>query len=391
MALTFAKAVKHERKLRLAFIGPAGSGKTLTALKVASGLGGKIGLIDTEQGSASIYADQFDFDQLILDSYAPSTYVDALKAAQGYDVVIIDSLSHAWAGKGGALDQVDRARSKSNSGNSYIAWGNVTPQQNAMVESILTAPFHVITTMRSKMEYVQERDSKGKTQIRKVGLQPVQRDGLEYEFDIVGDVDQTHTLTISKTRYSDLADRVINEPTEQLGVQISEWLHGVEAPAPEEDEEPSIVEAPVQPEAEPEPAAPAEPKETWDFYESFLRPAQQEKARVGEFAYYDTIVKAYNGAELSSNEFPPKANGIPKKDIQLQKDIIQSLGLRPAVESAEGLEDNLDLAAIWFQQHGSPDSLFASAIKGLEEIKGNVKKVAALWEAFASVHVKKAA
>ena len=388
--MQFKKAVKHERKLRLAFIGPAGSGKTLTALKVASGLGGKIGFIDTEQGSAAIYADQFDFDQLVLDTFAPSTYVDAIRAAaDAFDVLIIDSLSHAWTGKNGALEEVDRAKSH---GGGFGAWRNVTPQHNAMVEAILTAPSHVITTIRSKIEYVQEKDQRGKTQIRKVGMQPVQRDGLEYEFDIVGDIDQTHTLTISKTRYSGIADRVIAMPGEPLGVEIQEWLQGVEAPAPEEDEEPSAaVPEPskaVQQAAEPQLAAVQEQASTragWDWYESYLRPIKKEKERVGEFQYY--WILAASGAE----GFPPKANKVEKKP-EVRDQILAELGPCPAVSTAEGLENNVAIADKWFARKGAAESYTKAALQEVNTNEGsNEEKITSLWQVFVGMESSKAA
>jgi len=367
--LSFKKAVKHERKLRLAFCGPAGSGKTLTALTVAKGLGGRIGVIDTEQGSAAIYADQFDFDQLVLDSFAPKTYADALNAAVGeFDVVIIDSLSHAWIGKDGALAMVDKAAAQARN-NSFSAWRNVTPQHNDMVTAILTSPFHVISTMRSKMEYVQERDNKGKTVINKVGMAPVQRDGLEYEFDIVGDIDQTHTLTISKTRYAELADEVITKPTEALGERIAAWLQGAPMPAPDEDEEPSI---PAK--------APEQPKEQPDFYKGFLAPCGKEKARIGEFQYYSAIVLA-NKAKKFSQDFPPKANQVAKGDGQTQEGILDALAVHPDVAADDGYNNNIAIADRWFTERDKR-SLFTAARKGAEETgEPLARQVTMIWKA----------
>lgn len=223
----FKRAVKSRSKLRLALIGPSGSGKTYTALAIAAGLGKRVAVIDTEHGSASKYADLFEFDVLELSSYSPERYVEALKAAAaaGYEVVVIDSLSHAWMGKDGALELVDRAAARSKSGNSFGAWREVTPQHNSMVEAIITSPCHVICTMRSKTEYVQDRDERGKTVIRKVGLQPVQRDGMEYEFDVVGDIDHEHKLIVTKSRIPALSDAVISKPGAELAAQLRDWLN----------------------------------------------------------------------------------------------------------------------------------------------------------------------
>jgi len=375
--LSFKKAVKHERKLRLAFCGPAGSGKTLTALKVAKGLGGRIGVIDTEQGSAAIYADEFDFDQLVLDSFAPKTYAEALKAAVGeFDVVIIDSLSHAWIGKDGALAMVDKAAAQSRN-NSFSAWRNVTPQHNDMVTAILTAPFHVISTMRSKMDYVQEQDNRGKTIIRKVGMAPVQRDGLEYEFDIVGDIDQTHTLTISKTRYASLADEVITKPTEALGEQIAGWLQGAPMPTPDEDEEPSIQVETVkeQPKEQPTP----KDRDRGDFYKDFLTPCGKEKARIGEFQYYSAIILA-NKVNKFSEDFPPKANQVEKDDGKTQEGILDTLAVHPDVGADDGFNNNLAIADRWFTERDKR-SLFVSARKGAEETgQPAAEQVTMIWK-----------
>lgn len=226
--MPFQKATKTQSRGRVALIGPAGSGKTMTALQVAEVLaaGGRIAVVDTEHGSASKYADVFDFDTLELDSFSPRTYTDAIHEAEaaGYAVLVIDSLSHAWMGKDGALEQVDRAAKRSQSGNSYTAWRDVTPMHNDMVEAIVGARMHVIATMRSKMEYVQEKDDKGKTVIRKVGLQPVQRDGLEYEFDVVADIDQDHTLIVGKTRCPALDGFVQARAGGALGEALRSWL-----------------------------------------------------------------------------------------------------------------------------------------------------------------------
>ena len=220
--LAFSKATKKQSRLRMALIGPSGSGKTYTALSVASALGERVALIDSERGSASKYAgDPFDFDTLDLQTFEPLTYVAAIEAAAaaGYDVLVIDSLSHAWSGKGGALEQVDMRAG----GNKFNAWREVTPMHNSLVEAILTAPMHVIATMRAKTEYAVEQDG-GKTKVVKLGLAPVQRDGMEYEFDVVGDIDQKHVLRISKTRCAALDDAVIPNPGAGVAETLKTWL-----------------------------------------------------------------------------------------------------------------------------------------------------------------------
>jgi hypothetical protein len=240
--MTFIPATKHQSKLRLAIIGPSGSGKTYSALGIATGLaqGGRIAVVDTERGSASLYADHFKFDVLTLDSFSPLAYVEAIEEAEkaGYAVIVIDSLSHAWASKGGALEMVNIEAARSQSKNSYTAWRNVTPIQDKMIDSIIGCKVHIICTMRSKMEYVMEKDEKGKTNIRKVGLQPIQREGLDYEFTLCGDIDQDHKLIISKSRCPAFADAVIEKPGAQFAEGLLAWLNDG---APEKTEQKEMV------------------------------------------------------------------------------------------------------------------------------------------------------
>lgn len=229
MSIQFKPAVRTQRLLRLALIGPAGSGKSLSALKIARGLAGpegKVAAVDTENYSLSLYANQVKFDSVALTTFAPSSYIACIQAAAaaGYNVLVIDSLSHAWSGKDGALEQVDKRAGESSSGNSYVAWRQVTPMHNAMVEAMIQCRMHLIVTMRTKTEYVQEKDDKGKTKIRKLGLAPIQREGLEYEFDVVGDMHNA-VLTVGKTRCSSLHEAVIAKPSEQLGSDLIEWLN----------------------------------------------------------------------------------------------------------------------------------------------------------------------
>jgi hypothetical protein len=239
----FKKATKAAAKLRLGLVGPAGSGKTMTALRVGHGLGGRVAVIDTERGSASLYSGEhgLDFDVLELESYEAEKFIQAIAQAEqaGYDVLIIDSLSHAWAGKGGILEFVDNAAKRSGGG-SFSGWRDATPRHNQLVDAILGAKLHIICTLRSKVEHVIEQVN-GRTQVRKVGLQPVQRDGLEYEFTVVGDVTQDHELIITKTRAAWLKDKIIREAGEELGQQLAAWLSdGTPAPTTAAPAEPRL-------------------------------------------------------------------------------------------------------------------------------------------------------
>lgn len=225
MSIQFKRATKKESKLRLGIVGPSGSGKTYTALRVATALGQRVVVMDSEHGSASKYADEFEFDAFEPDSFSPTVYIDFLRQAEadGYEVAVIDSLSHAWMGKDGALEMVDGA-ARRNAGNSFAGWRDVTPLHNQMIEAILAARIHVIATMRSKTEYVLEENEKGKKVPRKIGMQPVQRDGMEYEFDVVGDIDHDHNFVVTKTRCRALSGAVISHPGKDLADTLQKWL-----------------------------------------------------------------------------------------------------------------------------------------------------------------------
>jgi hypothetical protein len=230
----FKKATKEKSKLRLALMGPSGSGKTFTALTFATAISDKIAVIDSERGSASKYADLFSFDAVDLDNHAPQTYCKMIQEAEkaGYEVLIIDSLSHAWAGKDGALEQVDKAAKKSQSGNSFAAWREVTPQHNALVDAMLQSKCHIIATMRTKQEYVLEENERGKKIPKKVGMAPVQREGVEYEFDVICDLNLEHDLVVSKTRCHLVDGVVTRNPGKDFAETLKNWLDNGVAPAP---------------------------------------------------------------------------------------------------------------------------------------------------------------
>lgn len=236
-SFSFKPAQREQAKARIALSGPSGSGKTYTALRIAAAMGDRVAVIDTEHGSASKYAagrdgEGFTFDALELDNFDPRNLIGALAAAAQaqYPVVVVDSLTHFWSGVGGMLEQVDNAARRYGN-NSFAGWKDARPVERQLIEALLAYPGHVIVTMRSKTEYVIEENERGKKTPRKVGMKPEQREGIEYEFDIVGDLDFEHTLMVSKSRCAGLSGAVIREPGEELGRQICEWLDGgVEAP-----------------------------------------------------------------------------------------------------------------------------------------------------------------
>jgi hypothetical protein len=232
MALEIRKAQRRKAKLRLALLGPTGSGKTMSALKLAFGIGGKVGVIDTENGSADLYAHLGEYDVITLGKpYTVQKYREAIDAFEqaGYDTIIVDSLTHAWAGDGGLLAKQGQVEKRV--GNSFAAWREITPDHNALVEAMLSSPCHVIGTMRVKTEYVLEENDRGKKVPRKVGLQPVQRDGMEYEFTVVMDVDADHKASASKDRTTLFAGWY-DTISEETGRKLRDWLETGAAPLP---------------------------------------------------------------------------------------------------------------------------------------------------------------
>lgn len=233
------KAQRKKAKLRLGMAGPSGSGKTFGALKLAFGIGGKIGLIDTENGSGDLYAHLGDYDVITITApFTVAKYLEAIKAFEkaNYDVIIVDSLSHAWAGEGGLLDKQGKLADRG--GNSYTAWRTVTPEHNSLVEAMLQSKSHVIATMRAKQEYVLETNDKGKQQPKKVGMAPIQRDGMEYEFTVMLDVDMGHNTTASKDR-TGIFDGQIFKVSEATGEQLLGWLNaGADVPVEVSQQQP---------------------------------------------------------------------------------------------------------------------------------------------------------
>ena len=229
MSSTFKKAVRRQARLRAGLCGPSGSGKTYSALLFARGLVGPTGtiaVVDTERGSASLYSAVTDFDVSELGPpYTPARYIALIKeASTSYDALIIDSLSHAWAGEGGVLEMHDNATKADRSGNSYTAWRSVTPHHNALVDALLAAPCHVLCCLRSKTAYELVDDGKGKKKPIKIGLAPVQRDGMEYEFTLVFDVSiDSHIATASKDRTT-LWNGRAETLTIAHGRELHDWL-----------------------------------------------------------------------------------------------------------------------------------------------------------------------
>ncbi len=233
----FAKATKEAAKLRMAIHGPSGAGKTYTALTIASALGQRVAVLDTESGSASKYADIFDFDVAVVDPpYTVAKFLDVLRvaSAEGYDVLVVDSLTHFWKGSGGVLELVDavadRQAARSGKRDTFSAWKEGDAAYRRMIDAVLASPLHVIVTMRAK-QLVEKDQATGK--IRKLGLAPEIRDGAEYEFDIEGMLDMDHRMHVGKTRMPSLSGRSVQpEDAGRLGAEILAWASSGATPKP---------------------------------------------------------------------------------------------------------------------------------------------------------------
>lgn len=230
--MKFQKAERKKSKLRLALTGPSGSGKTYGALLLASGLSNKIAVIDTEQGSASLYSHLAEFDSLELEPpYTPERYRQAIKLAvdSGYEVVIIDSITHEWSGSGGCLDLLENVAKARYKGNTWAAWNEITPRHRDLIDDILHSPVHIIVTVRSKTETAQV-DVNGRKQVQKLGMKSEQRDGIEYEFTTVLDIiHDGHFATPSKDRTGLFNSATPTPLSKEVGLRLKQWLEsGVE-------------------------------------------------------------------------------------------------------------------------------------------------------------------
>lgn len=285
---SFNRATKEKLKLRLALPAPTGGGKTYSALKIARelvGPKGTIAVIDTEHESAKKYADKFEFDHAPLDEFHPDKYIERIREAHGYDCLIIDSGSHEWNGKGGCLELVDYYAKTRTNGNSYAAWNHVTPLHNAFIEACLSFPGHLIICFRSKMDYVQTEGAGGKKKVEKLGMAPVARDGVEYEFDIVMELDQEHTGLITKTRCEALDGKLFRKPGADFVKIVAAWLNSGIEPAPkaevERRPEPAPAAAP-EPEPEPGPEPAAAPAELYGSAPPTGSPTRRVAAEIAE-------------------------------------------------------------------------------------------------------------
>lgn len=236
---TIQRAKKTESFLRMSIAGVAKSGKTFTSLAIAKHLLGEayicdntdIVVIDTERKSSLKYADIFTFDLIPLEDYSPENYIACINVAieAGKKIAILDSFSHAWFGKNGILEFVDEKAATMKTQNTFAAWKDGTKKYNTLIDCVTGAPIHIIATMRSKQEYVITENDRGKKDIKKVGLAPVQRDGIEYEFDVPADMDVEHRMIIGNSRCHELDGKSFVKPGKEVADILRRWLSGAVA------------------------------------------------------------------------------------------------------------------------------------------------------------------
>jgi hypothetical protein len=221
---------RKSAKIRLSLQGASNSGKSMSSLLLAFGLVGdwkKIAVIDTENGSADLYSELGTYYVLTLtEPYSPERYIEAIKLceANGIECIIIDSISHEWNGKGGCLEIHEQVTAAMRIPNSFTAWASVTPKHQAFIDAILQCNCHVITTIRSKTEYViSERN--GKNSVIKLGMAPVTRDGFEYEVTISLDLDEEHYASCSKDRTNLFSGKPKFKVTIETGKLIRAWCN----------------------------------------------------------------------------------------------------------------------------------------------------------------------
>lgn len=228
---SFRKAERKQVKLKIGISAPSGAGKTMSALRIGFGICGdwnKIALVDTENGSGELYSDMGDYSVCPIEPpFTVEKYIDAIHEAEkeGFEVLIIDSLSHVWSGDGGLLDMQSKIAKNSKSGNSYVAWREVTPEYNKLLDTILQSPLDIIATFRAKSEYATTEEN-GKKTIRKLGLAPIFRDGVDFELTVFFEMSQDHMANATKDRTGMFGANDYFLPTEETGKMLNEWRNG---------------------------------------------------------------------------------------------------------------------------------------------------------------------
>lgn len=221
--MTLRKATRQKAKIRLGLSAVSGGGKTYSALLIAKGLCGdwsKVAIIDSENNSADLYAHLGDYNVLPLTApFTPEKYIEAIAQCEqaGMEVIIVDSITHEWEGKGGCLEIVESL------GGRYQDWSKVTPRHQAFIRSITQSPCHIITTVRRKQDYEMIKDNNGKVKVEKAGLKEITREGFEYELSLNLEMDIRHNAFASKDRTMLFMGKPEFVPSENTGRLIAEW------------------------------------------------------------------------------------------------------------------------------------------------------------------------
>lgn len=269
--MAFKPAYREQVRLRLAIMGPGKTGKTFTSMALAASMAneirkrggeGRIAVADSERESAKLYAmsrserakynsikdsdEAYEYIKLIrkfpidvqqmTPPYSTHSYIEVMEdaAREGYDITILDSITHCWAGAGGVLDRkanIERA----GKANSWTAWATITPEQDAFVDAMLSIPTHLIATIRMKVTHeIQKNETTGKNDVVEIGLEEIQRSTIRYEFTAIGTMDHSHTLTVVGSRLDGVltAGDTFAHPGESLGRKIYGWVNDGDAPAP---------------------------------------------------------------------------------------------------------------------------------------------------------------
>lgn len=223
------KATRKQVKLRLGLSAVAGGGKTMSALLLAYGMTNdwsKIATIDTENGSASLYSHLGDFNTIDLECpFSPERYIEAIKACEdaGMEVIILDSITHEWDGKGGILDI-----SNSMTGNSFTNWAKLTPRHDYFINAMLQSKCHIISCVRRKQDYEMTKGSDGKLKVEKAGLKEITREGFEYELTLNFNLEINHHATASKDRTGLFMDQPSFVITSETGRKLMDWCNSGE-------------------------------------------------------------------------------------------------------------------------------------------------------------------
>jgi hypothetical protein len=224
--LQLKKATRKQVKLRVGLSAVSGGGKTMSALLLAYGMTNdwsKIAVIDTENGSASLYSHLGEFNTIDLSApFSPERYIECIKACEdaGMEVIIIDSITHEWDGKGGIIDI-----SNSMTGNSFTNWAKLTPRHDAFINSILQSKCHIISCVRRKQDYEMTKDKDGKIKVEKAGLKEITREGFEYELTLNFNLEINHHATASKDRTGLFMDKPEFIITSETGKTLINWCN----------------------------------------------------------------------------------------------------------------------------------------------------------------------